>query len=143
MIKLIAVIDSVRGIVENPPEEVEAIFNSKIERNGALRLYNGYRGLDELHKLIDTAANIEAPVYVLGHATELEIVFPHAKELFIIQMNGVFKSSETFPAFEKTFYMAKRKPIQQVNGVQFQCQIWKPDLTNLKDSWDLDIRDDT
>lgn len=143
MIKLIAVIDSVRGMVVNPPDEIAAILKTKIEKHSTLTLYGGYTGLDELERLIRTADKLEAPVWVLGHATELKLALPYAQELHIIQMDGIFESQEEFPPFEATFYMEKRNPIRRADRIQYQCQVWKPDLTNLKDSWDFDIRDDS
>ena len=139
MIKLIAIIDSVRGMVDNPPEELMAIVQDKISKHARVTLYGDFSGLSRAKTSIESAKDIEGPVWVLGNALELEMAFPYAQELFIIQMDGIFESSQTFPHFEDTFYMVKRKPIQQVNGLQYQCQVWRPDLTNLKDSWDFDI----
>lgn len=141
MIKLIAIIDSVRGMVDNPPEELVAIVQNKIAKGGRVTLYTDLSSLSSIKSMIETADRLPSPLWVLGNAVELEMAFPYAKELYIIQMDGVFESSQTFPHFEDTFYMVKRKPIQRVNGVQYQCQIWRPDLSNLKDSWDFDIRD--
>ena len=142
MIKLIAIIDSVRGMVDNPPEELMAIVQDKISKSGRVTLYTALSDLSSVKTVIDTANELPTSVWLLGNDVELQMALPYAKELYIIQMDGIFESSQTFPHFEEDFYMVKRKPIQRVNGIQYQCQIWRPDLANFKDSWDFDIRED-
>ncbi len=130
-------------MVDVPPEEIQAIVQNKIKKGPNVVLYRQDIDFEGLDKVIRTADKLDVPMWVLGNSYELTAALPYAKELHIIQMDGIFKSSQEFPAFEERFIMVKRKPIQRLKGVQFQCQVWKPDLTNLKDSWDFDIRDDS
>lgn len=141
MIKLIATIDSVRGIVQDRPDEIITIFNKKLDKHGRMTLYGAFSDLGSLKRAIESASALEQPVWVLGNELELEMALPYAKELFIIQVNAVLDAPEFFPHFEDKFYMESRKPIQEVNGLMYQCQVWKRDLTNLKDTWDFDFRD--
>lgn len=138
MIKLIAVIDSVRGMVDNPPDEIVAIIQKQLSKGNVLTLFEAFSDVSELQTVIETTAQSEAPVWVLGNATELELAFPFARELYLVQVDGIFDCKEFFPRFEDSYAMVKRKPIQQVGKLMYQCQLWQPDITHSGDSWGED-----
>ncbi len=146
MLKLIVTIDSLRGIVESPNEDIEQYISSKLAGRTSVYARNGHLqavlGSQDEKSYIESLANSEGLIWLRGGSELFELALPYAKEIIIIQLNGVFEVKEYFPHFEDTFYMEKRKPIREKDGLMYQFQLWKPDLSNLKESWDFDIRED-
>jgi hypothetical protein len=146
MLKIIIAIDTLRGIVTDVNEDIEAYIKDKTSKGQVLNVPDGH--LEAISGPLDPKSYIESLrdkdglVWAVGGSEVLELAVPLAKEIIIIQLNGVFKCKDYFPHFEDTFYMEKKKPIRQMDGLMYQFQLWKPDLTNLKDSWDFDIGQD-
>lgn len=146
MIKIIVIIDSLRGIIESPNEDISQHVSKKLAGRTSIYAANGHlealRGDLDIKTYIESLKDSEGLVWVTGGSELFELALPYANEIIIVQLNGVFKCKEHFPHFEDTFFMEKRKPIREMDGLMYQFQSWKPDLTNLNDSWDFDIRED-
>ena len=152
MIRLIAAIDSLRGIAneEGIPWDLpsdSAYYKKKVSRgkilmgygtylNHASPLHNAteYVATSRLEPLrdgfkavadIDLFLNQGGLTWVLGGSVLFESALPYADELYITQVNGNFHCTKFFPSFEKDYVLVKKSSIKKENGTEFQYQIWR------------------
>lgn len=153
MIRLIAAIDSLRGIADNSgipwslPSD-SAYYKKKVSEGGKIVMgYQTYLNhsstitrrpeyvltshTDPLRAgfisitSIDTFLNQNSAVWVIGGQGVFEAALPYADELYITQVDGDFNCTKFFPSFGEQFQQVSRSKIKQENGILFQYQVWR------------------
>lgn len=159
MIKLIAAIDSLRGIATETgipwdlPSDKD-YYKKKVSTGGRILMgYNTYlnhpttitdrpeyvltshteplrHGFIAVHD-IDSFFKLNPNVWVLGGSGVYEAALPYADELYITQVCGMFNCTKFFPSFGEQFELMSTKKIKKENGIEFQYQVWE----NKKTAW--------
>lgn len=152
MIRLIAAIDLLRGVANEQgipwdlPSD-HAYYVNKVSKGKILMGYGTYiNHKDTLHGRTEYVAtshleplrdgferveDIDAffaqnsLTWVLGGSQLFESLLDKADELYITQVNGDFKCTKFFPAFESKFVLTGKSKILKENGTEFQYQVWK------------------
>jgi len=153
MIRLIAAIDSLRGIADNSgipwsiPSD-SAYYKKKVTEGGKIVMgYNTY--LNHASTLtnrpeyvltshtealragfipftsVDTFMQTNSHIWVIGGQGVFEAFLPYADELYITQVDGDYNCTKFFPSFGEQFEQVSRSKILQENGYVFQYQIWR------------------
>lgn len=137
MIKLIAAIDSVRGIAKEGSAPwgspaYSAYYKKKTssglilsDESGRMTLSKALGGDLELKTDVDTFLQQRRNVWLVGSSELYNTAINYADELYITQLNGVFGFDEEFPSFENDFVLYSKSKIKRHNGTEYQHQVWK------------------
>lgn len=126
MIRLIATIDSLRGIVEEPNDKIKAFVDKKVGKSTRVYAHvgNSKDSQDMLEREVHDFPSFRN-VWITGDSTAFEQFLDRATELYIIQINGMLRCDTEFPAFESKFALVGKSAIKKENGTEYQYQMWK------------------
>lgn len=137
MIKLIATIDSERGLCDLNLQGIKDYQMKMLVKSHSEALRHAFANEVDIEGYFNTNRNI----YALGGSKLYEQVFPYADQLFITQINGIYDCSTHFPCFEGNFVLIKRSRIHNENGIDYQHQLWlSKALAKSEDVRDTDTR---
>lgn len=122
MIKLIATIDSLRGMYCDPSIPSIEKYQSKIASRGSVRAPGSV--LDSItHNYVYN--QYKSVIWARNGLKIQKELLEYVDELYITQLDGNFNCISHFPSFENDFFMVSKGKIKRENDVLFQHQVWR------------------